>query len=260
MVKDMTEGKPYKLLLSFCIPLMFGSLFQQLYNMVDAIIVGRFLGKEALAAVGSTGAIHFLIIGFVNGMCCGFAIPVAQHFGAKDYSAMRKSVANMLWFSLIFGTLFTILTVVFTRQILTLMQTPENIFQDAYIYIVTLFAGIFATLFYNLLAGIIRALGDSKTPLVFLIIASFLNIILDLLFIVVFHFGVFGAALATVISQVISVLLCLIFIIKKFSIIHPQKEEWHWNNSSVKELIVMGFPWVSNILLLPSAVPYCSLL
>lgn len=242
MVKDMTAGSPYKLILSFCIPLMFGNLFQQMYNMVDTIIVGRFLGKDALAAVGSTGAVNFLILGFVNGLCCGFSIPVAQSFGAKDYAAMRKCVANMVWTALLFGGVITLGTVLFTRQILTLMQTPANIFEDAYAYIFTIFAGTFVIFLYNLLAGIMRALGDSKTPLIFLAFASILNILLDLFFILVMKTGVVGAALATVISQGISGLLCLFFIIKKMPILHVQKGEWRWDGLSVRRLLGMGVP------------------
>lgn len=242
MIKDMTVGKPYRLIFSFCIPLMFGNLFQQMYNMVDTIIVGRFLGKEALAAVGSTGAVNFLILGFVNGLCCGFSIPVAQSFGAKDYSAMRRCVANMVWASLILGGIITLVTGIWTREILILMQTPSNILEDAYAYIFTIFLGTYVTILYNCLAGIMRALGDSKTPLLFLACASLLNVVLDLFFIIVMNTGVFGAALATVISQGISGLLCLVFLIKKFPILHIQKEEWKWDGFSVKRLFNMGLP------------------
>ncbi len=242
MVKDMTDGKPYKLILAFCIPLMFGNLFQQMYNMVDAIIVGRFLGKNALAAVGSTGAINFLILGFVNGLCCGFSIPVAQSFGAKDYVSMRRCISNMLWAALIFGSVITLGTVLFTREILMFMQTPEDILEDAYQYIFTIFAGTFTIFLYNSLAGIMRALGDSKTPLFFLALASILNILLDLFFIIVMKFGVFGAALATILSQFISGICCLVFMIKKMPIIHIQKSEWAWDKTSIHRLLGMGVP------------------
>ena len=201
MVKDMTEGKPLKLILSFCVPLVMGNLFQQLYNMADSIIVGQFVGVGALAAVGATGSLNFLVLGFMNGLCSGFSIPIAQSFGAGRFDEMRSRVCNAMYLGVGTAILLTILTMIFTPQMLRLMNTPEDIYQDSYRYIIIIFGGIFVIMLYNILAGFLRALGDSKTPLYFLIIASVLNILLDLLFILAFNMGVSGAELATVISQ-----------------------------------------------------------
>ena len=211
--KDMTSGSPMKLILGFMIPMLFGFLFQQFYNMMDTIIVGKYLGVTALAAVGSTGSINFMIIGFCNGVCSGFAIPVAQKFGEKNESAMRRYVANSGWLAAVFAVVMTVVVCLLCRNIQTWMRTPEDIFDQAYIYIFIIFLGIPATYLYNMLAGIIRSLGDSTTPLVFLLISSVMNIILDLFTIIVLKMGVAGAAWATVISQYISaalVLRCLI--------------------------------------------------
>lgn len=240
--KDMTVGSPMKLILGFSIPLLFGFLFQQFYSVVDTIIVGQFLGVKALAGVGATGSINFMVIGFCMGVCNGFAIPVAHKFGAKDYSGMRQFVANSVWLSVLFAVIMTAVVTVFCRDILTLMNTPEDIFEDAYIYILIIFIGIPATYLYNILSGIIRSMGDSKTPLVFLVISSVLNIGLDLLCIVSFRMGVAGAAVATVVSQLISGLLCLLYMMKKFEILHITKEEWKINPDHMKVLCSMGVP------------------
>lgn len=240
--KDMTIGSPMKLLLSFSVPLLFGFWFQQFYSMVDAIIVGRLLGVKALAGVGATGSINFLIIGFCLGICNGFAIPVAQRFGAKDYSAMRRFVANCTWLSIFFAVVMTTVVVYFCKDILIWMKTPEDIFEYSYIYILIIFIGIPATFLYNILSGVIRSLGDSKTPLYFLILSSLLNIVLDLLLIIVFKMGVAGAAVATVASQLISGILCLVYMIKKFEILHITKDEWKMDASCMKILCGMGIP------------------
>ena len=176
----MTEGRPLKLILGFAVPLLFGNLFQQFYNLVDTIIVGKFLGVKSLAAVGSTGSINFLIIGFCMGICNGFAIPIAQSFGAKNEKTLRKYVANSTWLALLFAVVMTIATVLLCRPILRLMRTPEDIIGGAYTYIVIIFAGIPATILYNMVSGILRAMGDSKTPLYFLIGSSIGNIFLDI--------------------------------------------------------------------------------
>ena len=215
-IKDMTNGSPAKLILGFAVPMLMGLLFQQFYSMVDTIIVGKFLGVDALASVGSTSAINFMINGFVIGVCTGFSIPVAQRFGAQDYKDMRRFVANAGWIASCFAVVMTVIVCLMTRQILVWMQTPDNIIDGAYSYIFFVFAGIPATYLYNTLAGIIRALGDSKTPVYFLILSSLLNIALDLLFIVQIGTGTAGAAYATVISQAVSGILCLIYMKKKF--------------------------------------------
>lgn len=242
MTKDLTNGSPMKLILGFSIPLFFGYLFQQFYNLVDTLIVGRFLGVDALAAVGSTGSLNFLIIGFCMGVCNGFAIPLAHRFGAGDYRGLRAFMMNAIYLSAIFAVIMTVVTVVFCRPILKLMQTPDNIIDGAYIYIVIIFAGIPATYLYNLISGIIRSMGDSRTPVVFLVLASVINIVLDLVFIINFDMGVAGASLATVIAQVVSGVGCLIYSWKKFDILHPDAEERKINPSYMKTLCGMGVP------------------
>ena len=186
-VKDLTVGNPMKLILGFSVPLLFGFLFQQFYNLVDTMIVGRSLGKLALAGVGSTGAINFMVIGFCMGVCSGFAIPIAQRFGAKDYDSMRKFVTHSIMLCSAFAVVMTLLVSIFCRDILIAMDTPSESLDYAYDYIFVIFLGIPIIYMYNLLSGIIRALGDSKHPVEFLVIASFVNIGLDLLFILVFR-------------------------------------------------------------------------
>ena len=242
MTKDMTSGSPMKLILGFSVPLLFGFLFQQFYNLVDTLIVGRFLGVDALAAVGSTGSLNFLIIGFCMGVCNGFAIPLAHRFGAGDYKAMRAFMMNAVYLAVIFAAVMTVFTVAFCRPILQLMQTPENIIDDAYTYIVIIFAGIPATYLYNLVSGVIRSMGDSKTPLIFLALAAFVNIGLDLLLIIVFPMGVAGAALATVISQAFSGIACVIYSKRRFEILHTDEEERKVNKGYMKTLCGMGVP------------------
>lgn len=240
--KDMTVGSPMKLILGFSIPLLLGFLFQQFYSVVDTVVVGRFLGMNALAGVGATGSINFMIVGFCMGVCSGFAIPVAHKFGAKDYSGMRQFVANCAWLALIFSVVMTVIVVALCRNMLTWMKTPEDIFENAYNYIVIIFIGIPATYLYNILSGIIRSMGDSKTPLYFLTLSSFLNIGLDLFCIVTLKMGVAGAAVATVVSQLVSGILCLIYMFKKFEVLRITKEEWKINPSHMRTLCGMGVP------------------
>lgn len=242
MVKDMTSGSPAKLILAFSIPLLIGNIFQQLYSMVDTIIVGRFLGVQALAAVGSTGSLSFLVLGFVMGITSGFSVLVAQRFGAGDERGLRHYVAMSVYLGLIISAILTALTIYLTKPMLGLMNTPDDIFEDAAVYIIIIFAGILPTMFYNLLAGVLRALGDSKTPLYFLIISSVLNIVLDLFFIVNLHSGVAGAAYATVISQAVSAVLCLIYIMKRFPILKFHKEELPFSFQSAFRLMQVGIP------------------
>ena len=225
MTKDMTNGSPMKLILGFSVPLFFGMLFQQFYNLMDTLIVGQFLGVDALAAVGSTGSVNFLIIGFCMGVCSGFAIPLSHRFGEGDHEGLRRYMMNAVYLSAAFAAVMTVLTVVFCRPVLRLMQTPDNIMNDAYTYIVIIFAGIPATYLYNLISGIIRSLGDSRTPVVFLTIAALLNIALDLLFIIVCGMGVAGAALATVASQLIAGAGCVAYSLKHFEILHVNRAE-----------------------------------
>ena len=242
MTKDMTKGTPMKLILGFSIPLFFGFLFQQFYSLVDTLIVGRFLGKENLAAVGATGSINFLIIGFCMGICSGFSIPVSHKFGAGDLKGMRRVTANCVWLAIAFAILLTALTTSLCRSILVLMKTPGDILEASYSYIWVIFLGIPVTFLYNMTSGVIRALGDSRTPVIFLLMSSFLNIGLDLFFIVSLQWGVQGAAWATVISQGVSGVCCLLFMIKKFEILRIQRDEWAPDKHLMGTLCSMGVP------------------
>ena len=228
--KSMTEGSPFKLIMNFALPVFFGLLFQQLYSMIDTMIVGKFLGEDALGAVGATGSLNFLIIGFCAGVCNGFSIPVAHQFGAKKDSNLRRVVANSIWLCLVFAAVMTVITVLFCRNILTFMRTPADLIDDSYRYIVIIFAGIPIVYLYNMTAGIIRSLGDSRTPVYFLALASIINIILDVTFICAFHTGVEGAAYATVISQAVSGISCVIYMKKKFPILKISREEWAFDS------------------------------
>ena len=241
-VKDLTTGSPMKLILSFAIPMLLGFLFQQFYNMVDTIIVGKCLGVSSLAAVGSTGSINFMIIGFCTGACSGFAIPVAQKFGAGDYTGMRKFVANAGWLSAVFAAVMTTIVGLLCMNILQWMNTPEDIIKGAYDYIFVIFLGIPVTYLYNMLAGIIRSLGDSKTPVYFLLLSSLMNIGLDFFTILGLGMGVGGPALATVISQGISAVLCLIYMIKHYPILHMKNGEWKPDGRMLGVLCGMGIP------------------
>lgn len=239
---NLTEGSPFRLIIIFAIPMILGNLLQQLYNFVDTIIVGRYLGVSALAGVGATSSINFLILGFCMGMCAGFAIPVAQMYGAGDYEKLRKYVANAIYLSVVFSAVITVAVSVLCRQILVVMNTPEDVIEYSYIYILTIFIGIPITFLYNILSGIIRAIGDSITPLLFLVVSTIINLGLDILFISQFDMGVFGAALATVLSQLISGILCLLLVVKKFSILHIKRNEWKPDFRLMVELCLMGLP------------------
>ena len=242
MTKDMTQGSPLKLILAFAVPLMLGSLFQQFYNLADTIIVGRFVGVEALAAVGSVGGLNYLVLGFVNGIACGFSIPISWTFGAKDYSQMRRYTANTVWLSIIFAVVLTIVTVALTRPILVWTNTPANIIDLADIYVRTIFWGIPFTLLYNVTSALMRALGDSKRPLYFLLMASFLNIGLDLLCIIVFKMGVFGASFATVFSQAVAGFGSLWYIARHYHELRWSKEEGKLSRDHCLKLCNMGIP------------------
>ena len=193
MTNDMTKGSPIKLILSFMVPLLIGNIFQQFYNMADTIIVGRTISVEALAAVGATGSISFLIVGFVQGVTSGFAVITAQRFGAGSENGVRRSVATSIILGIAVTIVMTAISVLAARPLLEIMKTPSDIIDDSYNYIIVIFEGIAAAVFFNLFSSILRSLGDSKTPLVFLIIASIINIILDFVFILTFKMGVAGA-------------------------------------------------------------------
>lgn len=242
MTRDLTQGKPITIIAQFAVPMLMGMLFQQFYNLVDTMIVGKLLGAGALAAVGSTGAINFLVIGFCMGLCNGFGIPAAQMVGARDMPAMRSYVANAAYLSAGFAVVITTVVAVFCRGILQVMQTPEDIFQQAYVYILIIFLGIPATILYNLLAAIIRALGDSKTPVYFLAMSSVLNIGLDFALILWGQMGVAGAAAATVISQAISGLACLFYMRRKFPVLRMSREELRPDAQRCKQLCAVALP------------------
>lgn len=242
MTNDMTKGSPSKLLLYFSIPILIGNLFQQLYNMVDTIIVGKAISTDALAAVGLTGPLSFLILGFVLGITGGFAVVVAQNYGAKDEQGVKQSVANSLVLCIAFTIILTAFAVLTTHPLLKLMNTPENIYKDAYVYIIIIYIGIGCNMLYNMVACIIRALGDSKTPLYFLALSSVVNIVLDLVFILVFGWGVAGAAIATIIAQGLSGVLCLIYANVKYPILHLRKEHFVITRDSLRKHLGIGLP------------------
>lgn len=240
--KEMTSGSALPLIFNFTLPLLLGNILQQTYSLVDAAIVGRFLGINALASVGASTSVVFLILGFCNGCCCGFGIPVAQKFGARDYSTMRSYIAVGLQLSIVMSVSIAVITSIFCADILRMMSTPENIFEGAYAYLLVTFIGVPFTFFYNLLSSVIRALGDSKTPFWFLLLATILNIILDLLFILVFGWGVMGAAIATVFSQGVSAILCYVYMNRKFEILQSTSKERKFQPRLAKTLLYIGVP------------------
>lgn len=242
MTNDMTTGNPVKLILLFSIPLLIGNIFQQFYSMVDTIIVGRFVGVEALAAVGTTSSMVFLVNGFVMGLTSGFAVLISQKYGAKDEAGVKKAVASSITLSIIATIIVTFISVISAKPLLALMNTPSNIMKDASTYIIILYAGNVAIIFYNMMAAILRALGDSKTPLYFLIVSSVLNIILDLVLIINFKMGVAGAAYATVISQGVSALLCVIYTYKKYKILRLKKEDFKVKKKYYRKHLKVGIP------------------
>ena len=240
--KDLTVGSPMKLILGFAFPMFLGLLFQQFYSLVDTMIVGKYLGVDPFAGVGSTGSLNFIVIGFCMGLCSGFSVPLSQSFGAKDFPLLRKMVTNSVWLCTFFSVVITTLMLLFCRPVLTWMNTPENIFEYAYIYIFIIFAGIPCTILYNMTAAILRALGDSKSPIIFLAISSAINIGLDLLLIIVFRMGVDGAALATVVSQGVSGVISIIYIKKKFDILAMEKGDWKLERHLAGKLTGVGIP------------------
>ena len=242
MTEDMTSGKPLQLIWQFSIPLVFGNLFQQMYNMVDTIIIGKYLGLSALTSVGATASITFLIIGFCMGTCSGMGVPVAQFFGAGDYTAMRKYVMNAGYLGIFIAAVLTVLTCLLCGSILTWMQTPADIYQGAYDYLFIIFLGIPFTILYNVVSAIIRAMGDSRTPFYFLVLSTLLNVVLDLLFIIVFQMGVAGAAWATILAQAIAGILCFFYMKRKYDILTFTKQEKKLDMSCMKRLAVMSVP------------------
>lgn len=242
MQLDMTKGRPLPVLLKFTLPLLVGNMFQQVYNMTDTMIVGRFVGAGALAAVGSTGTIMFLINGFAQGITSGFSILTSQRFGAGDERGVKRSVANGILLAILSTMILTVLFSAIMGPLLKIMQTPEDIFPYSYAYIMTISLGMAATMFYNLFSAFLRAVGNSRTPLFFLIFSACLNIVLDLLFILVFDMGVVGAARATIVSQAISAILCGGYIFLKTPILTPERKQWKLNLMDSKHQLSMGLP------------------
>ena len=240
--RDMTKGSPTRIILGFTLPLFLGNVFQQFYNMADTIIVGQFVGTGALAAVGSTGTIMFLITGFATGLGTGFTILTAQRFGAGDMKGMRRSVFTAAVLTVIVSVLVTAVSVIFMHPLLDLMQTPADIYDDAYAYIIVIMWGLAAQMLYNLLSALLRAIGNSKMPLYFLILAAVLNVILDLVFIINFKMGTAGAAYATVISQGISGLLCLLYIVKAVPIFRLSRRDMVMDGKMMAEQLKVGLP------------------
>lgn len=242
MQLDMTKGNPAKLIGRFIYPLILGNIFQQLYNMVDTIIVGQYLGPKALAAVGATGTIMFLILGFMSGLTTGFTILTSQRFGAGDEKGIRSSVANAILLSIIFTVLMTIISVIGMPGLLVLMQTPADIIHMSYDYIIVICYGMAFTILYNIMAAFLRAIGNSTLPLIFLSISAILNIFLDIFFIVILHSGVSGAAWATIISQGISGILCLLYIYFKVPILHVRPKDLRLDSHISKLQLMIAIP------------------
>lgn len=241
LVRDMTEGSPTRRIVEFFFPLLFGLLFQQVYNMVDTIVVGKFLGVTALAGVGSTGSLSFLVLGFCIGVCNGFAIPVAQKFGERDYPGLKRFVVNAIMLAVAFSLVMTAVVCSLCSPLLGWMNTPADIVDDAFAYIFVIFLGIPVVFIYNVLFSIIRSLGDSRTPVIYLVICSLLNVALDLLFILAFGMGVEGAAWATVISQAVSSLLCVNYI-RHCDLLILTRRDWKIDKTCIKRLVGMGVP------------------
>ena len=242
MELDMTKGSPSKLITKFIIPIIIGNIFQQLYSMVDTIIVGRFIGVDALAAVGATGSVSFLILGFTQGLTTGFTVLTAQRFGAGDREGMRKSIGSAAILSVIVTIVMTAVSMAGMDSLLRVMNTPEDIFDMTKEYIMIICAGIACNVLYNLLSSILRAIGNSVVPLVLLVIASVTNIVLDYVLIVYGHMGVGGAAYATIISQGLSGVLCLIYIIKSVPTLHIRPEHCRLESQCVKNQLTVGIP------------------
>ena len=242
VMKDLTKGNPYKLILLFALPVFLGCVFQQLYSMVDTVIVGNTVSASAFTGVGLTGPLTFLILGFVNGLTAGFSVRVAQRFGADDKDGMRKAAAMSFMLGAIIAAAITALSVPLTAQLLRLMDTPAEFFDYAYYYLFTVFCGIGATVFYNLVAGILRAIGDSKTPLYFLIASAVLNVGLDFAFIVGLKMHYCGAALATVLSQVLAGAVCFAYMLLRYPELRLKRSDFRWSWKLAGGHVAVGVP------------------
>lgn len=242
MTKDMTKGSALSLILRFALPLLIGNLLQQTYNLIDAAIVGRYLGTQALAAVGASSSVQFLVLGFCIGLCNGFAVPVARDFGAGAYERMRSCIFHGAVLTVGFAVVLTTACALFCPQILQLLSTPEDIYGNAYSYLLIIFLGIPFSLLYNLLSSILRAVGDSRTPFIFLALSAVLNIFLDLFCIIVLKWGCAGAAIATITAQAISGICCLVLIMRKFDTLKLRKSDCRFTGNGAAQLLIMGVP------------------
>ncbi len=238
----MTKGSPLRLLIEFAFPLFIGNLFQQFYSMVDTIVVGRFVGVDALAALGTISGFSFMVIGFAQGLAQGFSVLISQRYGANDSAGMRKAYAQSIIASSAISILISFIFAMLSRQLLLLINTPENIIDMANSYIMIIYIFLFCSVFYNLFSSVLRAVGDSKSPVAFLLIASVLNIIMDLIFVICFHWDVIGVAIATVLSQGISALVSLIYIDRKYPSFRPTREDWKPDYKICVKLLRIGLP------------------
>lgn len=241
MVRDMTSGSPMKLIVGFAVPIFLGNLFQQLYSVVDAMVLGRAVGADALAAAGSTQALSFLVLGFITGLTHGYAILIAQRFGAGDYAGVRRTAANAGYLAAVSSLIITAASLLGARALLEVMHTPEDIFRDALLYIQVIFIGTAASVAYNMFSGILRALGDSVSPLVILVVSSIVNVGLDVLFVVVFRWGVAGAAWATVLAQALSSAMCFA-VLRRLELMRFQREDWRGDRDVIRALLRLGVP------------------
>lgn len=239
-MKDLTKGNVLKTLIAFSLPIIGGNLFQLLYNFTDSLIVGNILGVNELAGVGATGSLNFLIVGFANGACTGFSIIVARCFGAQNEDSLRKAIAHSLVLAALLGLVLSVTSVLLLKNILTWMNTSADIFEHSYNYISIIFGGMLITMMYNILAGHLRSIGDSRTPLYVLIVTSIVNIVLDIICMTVLPWGVAGAAIATLISQALSVLLCLIVIVRKYKRLIPRRQDFVFDKKLTRDLVAQG--------------------
>lgn len=242
MVKDLTRGAPLRLIVQYAMVLMISSVCQYLYNVVDTMVVGRFISSDALAAVGATGSITFLILGLVNGISSGFGVVTGQIFGSGDMQKLRRCIANVIWATLSVAAVVTALSCFFARDILRIMNTPADIFEMSYDYLIVIFGGILFTMAYNTLAAILRSLGDTRTPLIVLMVAVVLNILLDILFVTAFQMGVAGAAYATILAQAISAICCLVYIWKRVPLLRFGRADAVPSGALIGRLLGVGGP------------------
>lgn len=242
MTKSMTEGRPLTLILQFALPLLVGNLLQQTYNIIDAAIVGQILGADALASVGASSSVQFLVLGFCIGICCGFGVPIAKSFGAGKYEEMRNLIFHAMVLTGAFAVVLTTVCALLCPQILRLLSTPEDIYKGAYQYLLVIFLGIPFTLLYNLLSSILRAVGDSRTPFLFLAFSTVLNIILDLFCIIALKWGCAGAAIATITAQAVSGILCFIYIRKRIPALSLSRQNYRIKGAGIKTMLIMGIP------------------